>query len=598
VDIPARVCFTYKTGISLKPGQRVLVPLGNRKLIGWIMGYVEDEGKYHYKNILKVYDDYPLIPKHLIELAREISIMCFCSIGNVLSAISGKLSLKTISPPPQQPLCVKKHPEKYPFVNNILRDMSSTGKKAVLVRFYDIRGKIRFFRHIAESIDGSLIFVFSTISDTEKIFYTLRGIFGENVLHISSEGGKKQKTLCWLRMLNGNNLIMVGTRIALFSPVSDIKMIIVDEPSEYGHKEKQSPRYNSREIALKISEMRDIPVLFTTIQPDITDVFLYKSGRIGLVEDSASTFQNPQVVISRLEKNWQSTILTNISRHLLEKTLIGGKKAVIIHNIKGYARIIVCKKCGAAIKCPACGDTLVPVSEDYSFCGRDKKFFKTPLKCPVCKRGHLKIKQPGIKKIVDVLRQTYSEFGITVISKNQPIDISCNVIVGTQHIIPYIGDISPALVLFVNADMFAARSAFRSEERFFLVVEKIKKMMSGNENMIVIQTGNPGLDVYGDLLKNNNTFYNRELSIRNQLKFPPFGELISIRFSGRNWLKNRDLILNELKQFGDIYQSETENKESEILWKSPERKKAFEALELILKKYKITNYSVDPTPYF
>ncbi|HRS06425.1 MAG TPA: hypothetical protein P5065_05230 [Candidatus Ratteibacteria bacterium] len=599
VDIPVRTLFTYKTEFFVQPGQRVLVPFGNRKLVGWIIGYAEDKGTYDYKKILKVYDDYSLIPEYLIDLAREISDMCFCSIGSVLSAFSGKFSKNKINYniPASQQFNTPENEGK-PTVHRILKSISDTGKKIALVRFYDIKDKMNFFQDISESINGSIVFIFSTVIQAEKVFSALQNVYGERVLYFSSEYGKKEKTLCWLRMLKGKNLIIIGTRTALFSPVSDIKMLIVDEPTEYGHKQRQSPKYNSREIALKISEMRNIPVLFTTLQPDVTDVFLCKTGKSIAFESTISS-EFPRVIISKLEKNWQSSILTDISKHLLEKTLVQGKKVILIHNIKGYARIILCKKCGASIVCQECGGVLTPVSEDYAFCGTDKRFFKIPSKCPVCKKRNLSIRQPGIKKIVDTLRNIYPGFTISVASENQPVEGLSQIIVGTQHLISYIVDIMPGLLIFINADMIAARTAFRSEERFFLIVEKIKKMMPGNENFIVIQTGNPGIDVYGDLSRNDEEmFYKRELSIREQLKFPPFGELISIQFSGRNWLKNKDSILEELKKSGDIYESEIKKKATEVLWKVQERKTSFKILQMILEKYRITNFTVDPTPYF
>ncbi len=598
VDIPVRTCFTYRATFPVQQGQRVLVPFGKRNVIGWIIGFAEDEGKYEYKKILKVYDDYSLIPEYLINLAREVSDICFSSIGNVLSVFSGKFLLKKIE---YKPSPVRQHiireSEKDSTAASVLRSIADTGKKSVLVRFHNIGEKKKFFQDIAGVLDGSAVFVFSTVAQAEKTFLELRNVFGERVMYSGFEAGKKERTLCWLKMLKEKNLIITGTKTVLFSPVSDLKMLIVDEPSEYGHKQKQSPRYNSRELALKISEMRNIPVIFTTIQPDLTDVFLYRSGKSILVESTIS-YTPPQIFISKLNKGWQSTVLTDISKHLLERTIVQKKKVVLIHNIKGYARLVLCKKCGASIVCENCGGVLVPVSDDYAFCANDRKFFKIPSKCPVCKIGSLKIRQPGIRKIVDTLRKTYFGFSISVVSKNQPVDISSQIIVGTQHVVSYIQDIAPGLLIFINADMLAARSTFRSEERFFLIVEKIKRMMPGNENIIVIQTANPGLDVYGDLSRNDaDMFYRRELSIREKLRFPPCGELISIQFSGRNWLKNRDLILDELKKSGDIYESDT-SKKTEVLWKVSERKKSFEILEAILKKYRITNFSVDPTPYF
>ncbi|MGC9066356.1 MAG: hypothetical protein ACP5JO_07000, partial [Candidatus Ratteibacteria bacterium] len=581
VDIPARTSFTYKTDIPLEPGQRVLVPFGKRKMLGWVIGPGE-EGPYQYKKILKVYDKRPLIPQHLLNLAFEIAQMYFSSVGSVLAMMSKNLSLRKLETKIEPSYDINATDFESEIADRIFENIKSTGEKIVILHFNRIEEKREFFLSVPSRISGSCVFVASNYLDAKKYAAVLKNTFGKRVILFTGESSKTEKTLYWYRMLNEKNLIIVGTRLALFTPVSDLKILIVDEPSEYGHKENQSPRYTSREIGIKISELLGISVIFTTWQPDITDIFMVKTKKAVLVETQQKNF--PKVVISRIQSKKQYDILTDTSKHFVEQCVLQKEKVVIIHNLKGYARLLICKICGASVLCKECGSPLVPVSERFAFCTKCKKIFDIPGKCPACKKAKLSMKKLGVQKIAGILKTMYPDFLVGVQDDSKSIDANLQIIVGTQHLVSHLAEISPFLLIFTDADMIAAGSVFRSEEKFFLLVEKIKRMMEP-QHTIIIQTRNPGLELYTDVVNNNpESFYNRELAIRGNLMFPPYGDLVEICVYGKHWKKNKNQMFEELKENGEIYEvSESEGK-TVFLWKITERKHSFVLLEDVLKK--------------
>ena len=595
VDIPARKNFTYQTDVPLFPGQRVRVPFGKRKMVGWVIGQ-GFPGDFQCKKVLKVYDEFPLIPEHLLLLAQKMADMYFSSVGSILAMMTKNLSLRKINVSVEQSEDTEKTHLKDPVAEMVLNEMEVTRKKICVVRFNTGEEKSDFFRAIVSRIDGSCLIVFSNNTDAKKCADVLKDTFRNRIIFFTGQPGKTEKTILWHQMLKRKNLIIIGTRTALFSPVSDLKMIVVDEPGEYGHKETRLPRYNSREIALTISQISEIPVIFTTFQPDVQDIFFARTQKAIIVE-SKKEIKFPQISISPIQGK-KTDILTDISKNMLEKCVIENKKVVIVHNLKGYARLILCKKCGKPILCNECGQVLVPVSDNYGFCRNCRKFFSIPEKCPSCKKGFLSIRQPGIQKIAQLLKKMYPEFTIGTISEKNVNDFNSQIIIGTQHIIQYLKQIAPHLLIFTNADMIAARNEFRSEEKFFLLAEKIKMMMSG-ENIIIIQTRNPGLDVYGDIVRNDEkSFYNRELSIREKLGFPPYQELIEIRSKSRNWEKNKSTFFDSLREYCDIYEILSDKTKAIFLCKTKERQIFFNALEKIADKYKINIVSVDVCPYF
>ncbi len=252
---------------------------------------------------------------------------------------------------------------------------------------------------------------------------------------------------------------------------------------------------------------------------------------------------------------------------------------------------MLCKKCGRILVCQKCGGSVLPVSDIYAYCSKCAGFEKIPKKCTHCKKGVLSTKQPGIQKILLKIRTFYPDFAAGLISDGEKPDFSHDILIGTQHIVQYLEQISPGLLIFLNADTIAARSTFRSEEKFFLLAERIKRMMPGQERTVIIQTGNPGLDVYTDIARNNHeNFYRRELSIREKLMFPPFGELIEMSFTGKNWQKNRNNVFEEMKQSGEIYEISSREKEDTVWWKILDRKTAFEILGTIIEKYKLKTF--------
>ncbi|MCM8765183.1 MAG: hypothetical protein NC830_07495, partial [Candidatus Omnitrophica bacterium] len=321
VDIPARTVFTYKTEIGLLPGQRVRVPLGNRKVIGWVVG-PGVSGDYRYKNILNVYDESPLIPEYLLLLAQKISENYFSSTGSVLAAMSKGLSLKKTFSDPGAPgeNAIASFNEKL-LPQDVLESINSHTRKTYIMKFSNPEKKKNFLLQAPVACNGSCLMVFSNHSDVNRYYKFLQHLYRNRVIVFTGEMGRIEKTIKWKKMMEEKNIIVIGTRFCLFSPISDISLVIVDEPSEYGHKENKDPKYNSREVALMISEILQIPVIFTVFQPDVTDVFMIKNKNADLVE-IGQKIGKVKVVISQIQGQFQKQILTDISKHLLEKTII------------------------------------------------------------------------------------------------------------------------------------------------------------------------------------------------------------------------------------------------------------------------------------
>jgi primosomal protein N' len=147
----------------------------------------------------------------------------------------------------------------------------------------------------------------------------------------------------------------------------------------------------------------------------------------------------------------------------------------------------------------------------------------------------------------------------------------------------------------LNADFLAARSSFQSEERFFILVQRIRKKIFQSGTAIILQTHNPALQVYRFLASGNpEEYYQHELEIRKGLGFPPFGTIIRISTSGKNAESCMSRVIESLQNYGDIYEEDkTEKRMLSILWKVPDKQRAIYMLSELLQTQKIRNISID-----
>ncbi|RKY32762.1 MAG: primosomal protein N' [Candidatus Omnitrophota bacterium] len=538
VDIPLNREFLYLPGKfenKISPGMRVLVPFRNQKKIGWVVGFSEEkEGEY--KEILKVYDKEVLLTPELLELSKKISDYYFSSYGEALSAISKNLSLKTIHVEEKEIKERKYYKTEIPesLISSIMKESFTK----VFIRFKKEEVKEKVYFDILASIkDGSAILLFPQIYRAQKYYEKFKKYFGENIIFFHGSLSKKEKTALWLRMLKGKNLIVIGTRISVFSPLRDLKLIIIDEGSNFSYKEKQTPKYDTFKVAEWRAKDRGIPLVIGENIFSVGEYYMVKERKIPVFEFPREKVIHPPIQIFHLRKEKMDNRLPFFTREtafLFEQTLLKKGKIGILHNRKGIPEFIMCEICNYKFLCDKCNGLLIILNNKKVMCKLCNTEFPFPEKCPQCGSRKIIQKTYGLEKIKTTIQQNYPSLKLVKKMDEDGEIGEFNVLLAAKSIERIIEEVEFSLLIFVNGDMFFNFPDYKAEEDFFLFVNKIISKVKNEDCKIIIQTPNPYLTIYKSLKENKpEIFYEKEISIRRFLLYPPFTNIIKIEIEGK-----------------------------------------------------------------
>lgn len=537
-DIPLDKAFTYRTGRwenVVAAGMRIRAPFGRQKKLGWVLeeatGALEERT---YKTILKVYDKENLFTRELLELACYLARRYFCSPGQALAAINKNLALARKEPVPLAP--VISEPPATGLLPELLSDLDLEKFHAVILL---ARPQDRLAVHqtlVTRLLNGSCLTLFPEITGAETFFQQLRGSLGEKVCLFHGALSKSEKRANWEVMLKQKNLVVVGTRLAVFAPLSDLKLVVVEDGLNSSYQEKQIPRYQALELAQWRALRNSIPVVTTQSCLSVEQYLKAKENEVQ-VRYLAGETPSPEVLVlpvTHQNRDKQIPFLAGDTVSLMEETLLKKQKVALVHCRKGSHRILVCRDCQYRFPCPACQTPLIYRNKKEGlFCRTCAKTWPFPGNCPQCHGKQVVLKGFGLERMRDMLQAQYPEVAIFSKSGQQENKQSleqAGIILETQAIRKVLDWVPVHLVIIPQADSFMNLPGFQAEERFFVLVREIlARLPAGPGGRMVVQTYNPNLTVYQALKQNNpNIFYEKELAQRKQLGYPPFCYLIKI----------------------------------------------------------------------
>lgn len=394
------------------------------------------------------------------------------------------------------------------------------------------------------------------ISLTPQMVLRFQKRFGNNIAAIHSALSDGEKYDEWRRVYNGEAKIVIGARSAIFAPLKNIGMIIIDEEHSDSYKQDDSnPRYNAKDIALMRGEYHNCHVIMGSATPSLEAFARAKKGVFKLLElpNRINGKKLPKVNIIDMNKNMKST-KGHFSLELLEAIndrLLKHEQIILLLNRRGYSPYVSCKSCGYTFKCPNCDITLTYHKTNNTlrchYCGYGTKVYDT---CPECHEKSIGDFGVGTEKIEEELNgffpnnkilrmdfDTTSKKGtherMIKAFKNQEYDI----LLGTQIVSKGLDFDNVTLVGVINADTSLNIPDFRSSETTFSLLSQVagRAGRSSKEGEVIIQTFNP--DHYAIQYTKHHDylgFYNREMLIRRELKYPPYYYICYIRISGKD----------------------------------------------------------------
>lgn len=397
----------------------------------------------------------------------------------------------------------------------------------------------------------SAILLVPEIGLTPAIAADLHQIFGEEVAVLHSAFSDKERAQQWHRIRSGEARMVVGTRSAVFAPVSDLALIIVDEEHDSSYKQEETPRYHARDVAVVRAKMANAVVVLGSATPSLESYFNARKNKYALVElpDRVEERPLPEVEIVDMRKEFQETGQEQvISRKLaaeIKDRLERKEQVMVLLNRRGYSPVVLCRTCGKKLECQNCAIALTHHKREHKmichYCGYTAP---VPKACVHCGSEYVYFVGTGSEKLEELLhgmfpqariarldRDTvrgHEDFERTLNALNQG---ELDVLVGTQMIAKGHDIHGVTLVGVVGADSALGMPDFRAAERTFQLLTQVAGRAGRGQSLgkVILQTYFQ--DHYAVQYAAHHDFagfYEKELRFRSWMHYPPYAALANV----------------------------------------------------------------------
>jgi len=574
VGLPVRKPFHYRIPPALKDkaeiGKRAWVPFGPRRLVGYIVGFIGKPEIEGVKDIISVIDDEsPVIGTELLALTKWIADYYHASWGEAIdAALPGPLKRGKIKSTPRHPLAEEEYEPTRNFkptheqdsaLKSIRESISKGENDVYLLHGITGSGKTEVYLQAIESalkMGKTAIVLVPEISLTPQAVERFKSRFGGVVAVLHSRLLESERFLEWKKLKEGKAKIAVGARSAIFAPLNDLGLIVIDEEHETSYKQDDAPRYNARDVAIERSRLSGATVILGSATPSIESFQKAAEGEYRLLKIAERIEKRalPKVDIvdmrqERLDAK-EPKIFSRALEHSISQVLNKGGQVMLFMNRRGFSTFINCRKCGYVVTCRYCN-----VSMTYHFdtkrlnCHYCNYQMDPPEKCPKCKSGDIRYFGIGTQKIeseaarlfpaariarmdTDATAKRGSHGRILTEFKKHKIDI----LIGTQMIAKGHDFPRVTLVGVVSADTALSLPDFRASERTFnLLTQVAGRAGRGSEpGRVIVQTFSPNHYAIEKSIRHDYVgFFEEEIKFRKELNYPPFTHIVEIKLRGR-----------------------------------------------------------------
>ncbi len=548
--------LTYVSDQRLKPGAIVIVELQKTHVIGFISA-ITTQPRFQVKPLSKVLD-LPLLPVSSIKLLDWL----ISYYPSPLGLVTQQLLPAEIKEKDQEAINITPLPvpvtTKLPKLNNEQQaafEKILANTDTYLLHGRTGSGKTRLYIELAiEAVKNnkSAIILTPEISLTSQLGNNFKAVFGERVIILHSRQTPKERRLAWLSALCSKEpLIIIGPRSALFAPLKDLGLIVIDEFHESAYKQTSAPEYQTLRVASSLSKLTRSSLVLGSATPLITEYYVaeHKQKPILKLNKLAQTTDIKPLNISIIDRKDHSLFNRSsyISQPLIEaigKTLSKGNQTLLYLNRRGTARLVMCENCGWQATCPHCGLPLTYHGDTHEMRCHSCNFKAiSPISCPDCSSPNITFKTAGTKAIASDVTKLFPGAKIArfdtdnnksesfeqnyEIARSGEIDI----LVGTQLIAKGLDLPRLSLVGVLLADTSLYIPDYTADERTFQLLNQVlgrvgRGHVSGEA---FIQTYHPDHPIINYAVANDyDGFYSSELSNREKFMFPPFCYLLKL----------------------------------------------------------------------
>ncbi|MGH1789670.1 primosomal protein N' [Enterococcus faecalis] len=442
-------------------------------------------------------------------------------------------------------------------VETILQSVQEQQSQTYLLEGITGSGKTEvYLQVIAEVLNQgkTAIMLVPEISLTPQMVQRFKSRFGEHVAVMHSGLSQGEKYDEWRKIERGEAEVVVGARSAIFAPIENIGVIIIDEEHEASYKQEETPRYHARDLAIWRSEYHHCPVVLGSATPSLesrarAQKNVYQRLRLTQRANKAATLPTIDVVDMRQEvENGNVSSFSMSLQEKLQERLEKNEQSVLLLNRRGYSSFVMCRDCGYVLPCPNCDISLTLHMDSKTmkchYCGHEERI---PYRCPNCGQDKIRYYGTGTQKVEEELQTLLPDSRIlrmdvdTTRRKGAHEKIlrtfgegQADILLGTQMIAKGLDFPNVTLVGVLNADTALNLPDFRSSERTFQLLTQVSGRAGRAEKPgeVIIQSFNP--DHYAIQLakaQDYEDFYTKEMYIRHRGDYPPYYFTVQITAS-------------------------------------------------------------------
>ena len=466
-------------------------------------------------------------------------------------------------------------------VSTITHAIKTNNNETFLLHGVTGSGKTEVFLNCIENaleMGKTAIVLVPEISLTPQMVTRFVSRFGKKIAVIHSGLSLGERADEYKRIKRGEATVVVGARSAIFAPIKNIGIIVIDEEHETSYKAENAPTYHARDIALHRAEKSRAVCVLASATPSVESFYHAKNGKYTLLTLSARATgaSLPEICVSDMREEIKSGNRTCIGNALFEEiseNIAKKEQTILFLNRRGFSTFVSCRNCGYVAKCKNCDITLTHHKTKNTltchYCGYTEK---KPTVCPECGSPYIKEFGTGTQKVEEEIKKLFPTASVIrmdmdttgVKGAHQSLltrfeEEKTDILLGTQMVSKGLDFPDVTLVGVLNADQSLGIDDFRANERTFSLITQVcgRAGRGQKRGRAVIQTYMPE-NVTLNLSKNQDyiSFYEEEIGLREYLNFPPFCDIVSILLTGENEISLTEYARNIAKDLNTVLTKE------------------------------------------
>lgn len=577
IGLPLRQCFTYKSNVELKKGIRVLVPFGNKKLVGIVIKKNINshliEKSESIKDVISIIDNHTCFNSSIFNTILWASEYYHHPIGEVffsfIPPILRKVNDKTIS--------ALGETSKYKINEQDKIFKLTDEQKSILLKLSKIRkfkpsliygvtgsGKTEIYLQLAEKFlleNKSILVLVPEINLIPQLVKRFQNRFDGDVGIYHSKQTPNQRLKVWLKSKFGDIKVVIGTRSSVLMPLQNLGAIIVDEEHDQSYKQSEGFKFSGRDLSIKRAQLENVPIFLGSATPSLQTLKLVKEKKYERYDLLRRVDGNkpPKLISLDITDTPLTGGIADESMEIIESFLNRGEQVLVFINRRGFAPLYECDNCGWVAKCNSCDSRLVyHKSKNRLICHKCESAFQVNKHCPECNSDNLNIFGNGTERVEEVLKNTFKKTPIIRVDYDstrlkgsiEAIYDKVNksneaILVGTQMLSKGHDFSKVTLCIILNADGGLISPEINSVEKISQQLIQVSGRAGRNNSLakVIIQTRYPE-DINLKKIKTGDYKLIAEecLRVNKKLDMPPYSSLCILRAVSPNSKSSFDFL--------------------------------------------------------